>query len=98
MLKKKSTFNKPGVLMKVKWILLLSIVLVPVLTFGQTFPGKTWEKIENPEKYGFSSKKLKHMDEILKSMDTASLLVILEWKVRSYDASQGKMEESTDYP
>jgi len=81
MFKKKLTFSRPCLSKKVFWIFLLSFVLVPALTFGQTFPGKTWEKIENPEKYGFSSQKLKQMDEILKSMDTASFLVIKDGKI-----------------
>ncbi len=67
--------------MKFKWILLISLLLVSALVFGQTFPGETWEKIENPEKYGFSSQKLQQLDEILKNMDTASFLVIKDGKI-----------------
>ncbi|MCK5056792.1 MAG: serine hydrolase [Candidatus Aminicenantes bacterium] len=43
-----------------------------------TFPGKTWKKIDKPEKSGYSAEKLKAVKDFTKSINTAAVVIVVK--------------------
>lgn len=73
---------------KIRIYFWLSPILIICLCFSgliraqeKIYPGKTWEKIENPEAAGWSVRKLKAALEYAESKGTVSLMIIEQGKV-----------------
>ena len=45
------------------------------------FPGKTWEKIKNPEKFGYSLEKLEEARKFAEKGKTAAVVIIVGGKI-----------------
>ena len=67
---------------------LLSITLLAFLApfagdaqSNNTYPGKTWEKVSKPEKFGYSSEKLAAARAFSESLKTAAVTIIVHGKV-----------------
>src|SRR5690606_10023215 len=45
------------------------------------YPGKSWERVANPETLGFSKEKLEKVGELASTFKTAAIMVIVDGKV-----------------
>jgi CubicO group peptidase (beta-lactamase class C family) len=62
--------------------LVLTFLLATNLSFGQHFfPGKTWEKIENPEEFGYASAMLQAAKEFADRGNTAAVVIVVNGKI-----------------
>jgi len=62
-------------------ILLACILVLPVLAAAQTYPGKTWERIKDPQRVGWSVADLKKAKDYSATIQTAAVMVILDRRV-----------------
>ncbi len=61
---------------------LFFFLFISSLAFAQsTFPGKTWEKEENPEELGFSMEKLEEAKKFADQGKTAAVVIIVNGKI-----------------
>ncbi len=63
-------------------IMMIFLLFAPQLSFAQAvFPGKTWEKIENPENLGYSLDKLETAKEFAEKGKTAAVVIVVGGKI-----------------
>jgi len=66
---------------KIAITLLACILVLPVLGTAQTYPGKTWERVKNPQRVGWSAAGLKKAEDYSATIQTAAVMVVLDGKV-----------------
>jgi len=62
------------------FVLIVAVTLPGVFaqsTKRTVFPGKDWERVENPESIGYSSARLKALRAWVESLDTTSMMVVV---------------------
>jgi CubicO group peptidase (beta-lactamase class C family) len=66
---------------KTSAVLLVCLLLLPVLVAAQAYPGKSWERIKNPERVGWSAAGLQKAEEYSATIQTAAVMIVLDGKV-----------------
>ena len=63
-------------------LMLFILFFTPNRVFPQNvFPGKTWEKVENPEGLGFSVEKLEEAKKFADQGKTAAVVIVVNGKI-----------------
>lgn len=79
MCRKARITGRSGLSTQISLVLLSFLLAIPAL--AQTYPAKTWERIKDPERVGWSVEKLKKARDYSTTIQTAAVMVILDGKV-----------------
>ena len=71
---------------KQSWHAIFCVLILPLFTAHMSyaqdvFPGKTWEKVENPEDLGYSLNKLEEAKEFAGKGKTAAVVIVVNGKI-----------------